>query len=44
MHGYCSFDWADYYCEVQSVASDGAGGALVTVEPITNPLYGLDGR
>lgn len=41
VHGYWSFDWADSYCEVQSVASDGAGGALVTVEPSTNPLYGF---
>jgi hypothetical protein len=41
VHGFWSFDWADSYCEVQSVASDGAGGALVTVEPSTSPLYGF---
>ena len=39
VHGYWSFDWADSYCEVKRVASDGAGGAVISIEPTTPPVY-----
>jgi hypothetical protein len=41
VHGFWSFDWADSYCEVQNIASDGNGGAIITVEPSTQPVYGF---
>ena len=36
-----SYDWADSYCEVKSVVSDGAGGAEITIAPTTPPVYGF---
>ena len=41
VHGYWSFDWADSYCEVKNVTSDGAGGAIINIEPNTPPVYGF---
>jgi hypothetical protein len=41
VHGFWSFDWADSYCELQSVVADGRGGAVLTVEPSTQPVYGF---
>jgi hypothetical protein len=36
-----SFDWADSYCEIQSIVADGQGGAVITVEPNSPPVYGF---
>jgi hypothetical protein len=41
VHGFWSYDWADSYCEVKSVVSDGQGGAEITIEPSTPPVYGF---
>ena len=41
VHGYWSFDWADSYCEVKNVTSDGKGSAVIAIEPDTPPVYGF---
>ncbi len=41
VHGFWSFDWADSYCEVKDVVSDGKGGAEITIVPSTPPVYGF---
>ena len=41
VHGFWSYDWADSYTRVKSVTSDGQGGAEITIDPSTPPVYGF---
>ena len=41
VHGYWSYDWADSYCEIKTVTSDGHGNAIINIEPNTPPVYGF---
>ena len=41
VHGYWSFDWADSYCDIKNISSDGAGNVMITIEPNTPPVYGF---
>jgi hypothetical protein len=44
LHGYWSFDWADSYVEIANVTPAAGGGATITVDADTAPLYGFQDK